>query len=153
MEFAIRPAYPNDRPYLMDIDSKSYDLPWESDYWNLLGATRSKYVIVATDTKNIPYGFAVYELQGNKLEIVKVAVNPNHRLQGVAADLLNWVMEYAHDRYMTEVYTVVSENNLDAQLFLRAVGLRADVKRTKRGWTHEYGCKYDGWLFAADVPR
>lgn len=153
MELAVRTAYPTDRPYLMDIDSKSYDLPWEGDYWNLINATRAKHVIVATDTKNIPYGFAVYELQGNRIELAKVAVNPRYRLKGVATALVSWLLGYARERYLSEVYTVVSENNLDAQLFLRAVGLRADVKRTQRGWTHEYGCKYDGWTFAAAIPK
>lgn len=153
MEYAVRTWYPNDRPYIMDIDQKSYDLPWEADYWNLVNATRARHVIVATDEKNIPLGFAVYELQGNRAELVKVAVNPRYRLKGVATALVRWLLGFARERYLSEVYTVVSENNLDAQLFLRATGLRADVKRTLKGWTHEYGDKYDGWTFAAAIPR
>lgn len=150
MEFEVRPAVAEDVTHVMDIDVKSFDLPWSSEEWH-----RPQLSIGVATLQKTPIGVAVFQIVRFKedcyVEFHKLAVRPNFRGRKVSLQLFEDVMHCARYSGATHIETIVPENLClpgnpqDISGWLTRVGFRATG--VKRGHFQLYGQPEDGYEF------
>lgn len=107
----IRYTEPADGPFLHDIDIKSYD----HHVWNTRQfLTNDTYVYVADGR---PVAFISWNNKEGELLILKLAVTPSFRRQGIGTTLINSVLS----RQMVTA-CVIFEEDLGGQLMLKKNG-------------------------------
>lgn len=92
-------------------------------------------------------GFCVYRLAPKSIKIFKLAVNPYYKRMGVGTAILNRIkkkMDIAKRKLLT---TVVSERNIEGQLFLKACGLSCN--KIEKGFFE----KDDGYIFQLKIKE
>lgn len=110
---------------ILDIEARSFLQPWTRiTFLNIL---RQRYVIImAAEVQDRVLGFMVYELHKSRLHLINFAVAPEFRRCGVGTQLVQKLIGKLHAARRTKILVEVSERNLDAQLFFRALGFRAE---------------------------
>ncbi len=104
----IRYTEPADGPYLHDIDIKSYDF----NVWNTRQFLTTDTYVYLVDKR--PVGFISWQHREEELLILKLAVTPSFRRQGIGTTLLDSVLSRG---LITDC--VVFEDDLGAQLMLK----------------------------------
>jgi ribosomal protein S18 acetylase RimI-like enzyme len=120
----IHPFAPLDFAELLAIENASYPNPWPR---------RAFVEIVSPDCilrtakragNASPLGYLLYSRRNSRFVIVKLAVDPIYRRQGIATELLlELTLRLNLKRPRIDAY--VAESNLPAQLFLKAKGFEA----------------------------
>ncbi len=70
-------------------------------------------------------GYLLHEIHETKLHLIRFAVHPGHRRQGVGARLVGRLAERMAGARRTRITADVPEENLGAQLFLKSLGFKA----------------------------
>ncbi len=83
--------------------------------------------VAICEKSNAVVGYMVYESCKDKLKLLNLAVDPAHFRHGIGRSLIAKLTGKLTANRRTRISTVVRETNLAAQLFLRAVGFRAQV--------------------------
>lgn len=136
-----------DMPEVLEIESRSFQWPWdEEDFIRVLRNRTCIGKVVEIQEQVVAY--EIYELRKHALDILSMAVHPDFRRQGLGAALIEQLMSKLHQDRRTRITGDVRERNLEAQCFLRSVGLRAvQVLRHHYDNTAE-----DCYRFAYRVP-
>lgn len=119
---------------LVDLDSKTFDEPWTSLRWKTF--SRAHAVLVATISGEFA-GFIAVE----QAEIMKLAVRPKFRRQGLARQLI----EKIDTSYL---YLILPEHQLNtpASAFLKSLGFEAQVPLLKDHFNYygepEHGVRF-----------
>lgn len=106
------------------IDAESFPDAWGGDQFLAALKERNCIGLVAERDGEI-VGFALYELHSRRIEVLRLAVERRHRLQGVGRDLLRQLQGKLSRDARRDLQVRVPERNLEAQLFLRACGIPA----------------------------
>lgn len=110
-----------DLPELLAIEAASHPNPWTADdFLNFL--RRRACIGMAAEVGGSVVGFMVYEIARDDLWLANLAVHPAYRRQGVGRLLLDKLLYKCQSHQRGRVMTAVGEENLAAQLFLRAGG-------------------------------
>jgi ribosomal-protein-alanine N-acetyltransferase len=85
----------------------------------------------ALDHRNVAAGFTLCRVAGPEVELLLIAVDPQHRGQGIGRSLLETVCNDAYRRGASDLFLEVRENNLAARALYQQcrfvdVGRRAD---------------------------
>ncbi len=148
----IRYTEPADGPALHDIDVKSYDF----NVWNTRQfLTTDTYVYLAD---NRPVAFISWKHKEDELLILKLAVTPSFRRQGIGTTLINSVLS----RQLITA-CVVFEYDLGGQLMLKKNGFKYTktvhkdehtlyLMENKNGINDIAGSKFDR-CFPLDDPK
>lgn len=132
-----------DVPSVLAIDDASYPQPWTEDELVECLQKRNRIGIVVKDGDMIR-GFAVYELQKERLALVRLAVDPYHRRQGCGTALIDRLKHKLAAQRRRELWADVPDN-LDtcSFRFLASCGLRAvQMFRGKDGERDKYRFVY-----------
>lgn len=150
--FNVRAAYPNDAMQLLDIDIKCFDNAWTPEEWDekLRGVGHGTCIIT---NFGVPIAFAVFALREDwdAIEIVKIAVKPGFRRQGLSARLLAEAFKVAEGRRFGLV-VVVPESTIDPSAessllpWLTAVGFKGTAPFLRKHFVI-YGEVEDGVKF------
>lgn len=121
------------------IDAGSFDDPLDGTALHRL-TTRRRHVALVADLGELPpsphpwsrlqpawagpVGYVVFEMWTSRIVVRRLAVSPDHRRLGVGESLLRAVMAKVGPRRPAATFPV-SDRNLSAQLWLRALGWRA----------------------------
>ncbi len=120
----IRYTEPADGPYLHDVDIKSYDFNvWKTRQF----LTTDTYVYVADGR---PVAFISWKHKEEELLILKLAVTPSFRRQGIGTTLINSVLSRG-----LITACVVFEEDLGGQLMLKKNGFKFARTVTKDNHT------------------
>ena len=139
----IRWMIRRDLPQVLRIERESFPVPWtEADFIEQL---RQRHVIglVATDTRDRIYGFALYGLGSQHLSVMNLAVDPVVRFQSVGRALVARLRSKLQPGRRERLMAGVCEDNLPAHFFWRSVGGR--VKHILHGCyppPHEHVATY-----------
>lgn len=130
-----------DMSAVMEIERLSFDHPWSDD--DMVGALRCRNVIgmVALIDEQVA-GYMVYAIEDSLLlDLMNLAVAPHIRRRGIGRALIaKLVGKLTGGR--KRIVTEVSERNLEAQLWLRALGFRATQLRPDF-WPHEDALRFE----------
>jgi ribosomal protein S18 acetylase RimI-like enzyme len=146
----VRDATPHDLDGLEWLDGVCFERPWCRGEWAALLDDPAAMVVVA-EIRGSLVGAAVFQPArfadgGWMTELLFVAVSPDFRRMLVGTRLMLAVRERAAG---VPIVTLVGERNLDAQLWLKALGFRWTV--TVRAPFSEDGPeRQDGYLFRCD---
>ena len=123
MQVEIRWMLRSDYPKVLDIEWRAYDDPWtEEDIASWL--SKRNCIGLVAEAGGKVCGYVVYTLHKKRLEIVNIAVDPQHEGKGIGSkiiDRLKYKLTVSTNR--TEIKIIVSEYNDGVQLFLRRAGL------------------------------
>ena len=113
-----------DLPAVLRIEDASFREPWTED--EFIRSLRLRNVIgMVAEHEDMVIGYMIYELHRDSIHLLSIAVHLDFRRQGVGTAMVAKLaskLEYQRRRKIT---TLVSEINLDAQVFLKERKFRA----------------------------
>lgn len=124
IEYRTRWMVQDDLEEVCRIEADAFAHPWGPKEFERALAPRDTIGRVAVDEDQEIVGFSVYILGDGRLDLVNVAVAEHARRQGVGRLLIQDLIDRLRDD-RPRLYAGVWERNLQAQLWLRACGLRA----------------------------
>jgi [ribosomal protein S18]-alanine N-acetyltransferase len=126
----IRDIQKDDIPAILEIEQVSFPAPWYKE--SFLGEIYQKQAIskvaVFEDTV-IGYLCANYVL--HESYILKLAVHPDFRRQGVATILMHEAMRELKQKGCVFMYLKVRESNLSAKMYYEQFGFQIETIRKK----------------------
>jgi len=129
--FHLRPMQGDDIPSVLAIDAHAFTHQWHksafevSDMWQSPGIA---LVVTSADTV-IGYAIAIWHHRANALHLVRIAVLPAWRRQGVASQLLAAVIDYAHSNDAHTVTLNTQHTNTAAISLYQQYGFQATGER------------------------
>ena len=114
-------------PAILEIEESSFDNPWtEEDY---LDCMRQRNVVgmFAENSSQVVVGAMIYELNKNSLHVLNFMVAPGHRHRGVGTAMIQKLVNKLIQQRRHEIILEVRESNLDAQLFFKRMGFKAEA--------------------------
>lgn len=141
-----------DMEEILAIERASFRVPWiEEDFRKMLGA-RDVVGQVAEglgEPESPVIGYVVYRLSPDGIELLNLAVHPEHRRRGIGRAIVGKLRDKLHTQRRPRLAVEVEDRNLAGHLFFRACGLRAIcVVRGRYGESDAYrfvvGCTQRG---------
>ncbi len=124
MKIHVRWMIRVDIPSVLEIDNDSFDDPWSEE--DFIKHLRERSVIGRiAEYKDRVVGYMVYQIRKGEYEILRIAVAPDCRRQGVGFAMLCSMADKLSRNHRTRFHLAVHENNLAAQLWLKGCGLKA----------------------------
>jgi [ribosomal protein S18]-alanine N-acetyltransferase len=118
---SVRPAEERDLEAVLEVERASFALPWgEESFRSLVGLTRATFLVA--DMGGHIVGHAVAWWAGGEGEVANVAVQPAHRLQGIATLLLDHILERARRENLEALFLEVRTSNVTAFEWYRRRG-------------------------------
>ena len=120
----IRWMIGHDMAKVLGIEAECFRHPWTvADFLRCL--RQRNCIGMVADYENQIVGFMIYELHKNRIHVLDFAVAKDHRRRGVGRQMVAKLVAKLSSNRRTRIVLDVPEKNLDAQLFLRALGFRA----------------------------
>jgi ribosomal-protein-alanine acetyltransferase len=117
----IRPATPADAPRLAALERTCFSDPWSpAGLRDLISAPQSIALVALTGDAIVGYAMARHAADSG--EILNLAVDPDHRRKGIAAHLIDALLEGLRARDVREVYLEVRESNGPARALYQEKG-------------------------------
>jgi [ribosomal protein S18]-alanine N-acetyltransferase len=132
----IRWMIRRDMPEVLSMEQSSFDYSWTEEEFLRCLRQRNCIGMVAESGENV-MGFMIYELHKNKLHILNFAVNEEHRRSGVGRQMIAKLVGKLSSHRRTKITLAVRETNLDAQIFFREMGFKA--QRTLKNYYEDSG--------------
>lgn len=113
-----------DMPEVMEIESDSFEFPWdEEDFVRLL--RQHNFIGKVAEHDNKVLGFVIYEREKKQFRVLNFAVSAGYRRRGIGQQMMADIAIKLSARPRNRIVIEVRESNLTAQLFLRKMGFRA----------------------------
>lgn len=120
----IRWMIRRDMPEVLQIEEKSFEIPWtEEDFLRCL-RQRDCIGMVAEHGEKV-VGFMIYELHLKKVHILNFATHPDFRDSGIGRNMVAELIGKLHSHRRMRITLEVRETNLGAQLFFKKHGFLA----------------------------
>jgi len=120
----IRWLIRRDTREVVNIDEQSHELGWQEEDFVRLLRERNIIGMVAERNENI-VGFMLYALHPNRLEVLRFAVHPDLRFQGIGKQMVRKLVGKLAPQRRNKILVDVDERCLGEQLFLKRCGFRA----------------------------
>ena len=120
----IRWMIRSDMPEVLAIEAEGFEFPWLEDDFIRCLRQRNCIGMVAEHDDRVA-GFMVYELNGNRIQVLNFATAPEMRRRGVGAQMVRRLIGKLSAQRRTRILLEVRETNLSAQLFFHDNGFRA----------------------------
>ena len=121
----IRWMIRRDMPAVLAIESQSFEFSWnEDDFIRCLRQRNCIGMVAERDDQVV--GFMIYELHKNRLHILNFAVSKEIRRQGIGQSMVGKLLSKLSHERRNRIMLEVRETNLDAQLFFKGLGFRAN---------------------------
>lgn len=113
-----------DLPEVIAIASQNSDPHWTEQELKTKVGMRNTIAIVA-ERNDMVVGMAVYELHPQRLHIINLVVSEKYRNQGIGRAIVEKLISKLSEEKRNRITLLLSECNLTAQQFFRAMGFRA----------------------------
>lgn len=120
----IRGIITRDYPVISGIDQAAYVDPWSVKDIGRVLKQRNVIGNLIEDDGRIK-GYVIYEFHADRIEILRLAVDPAWQLRGVGRRLIAKLVGKLTEEGRSRLEIRVREGNLDGQIFLRNRGFRA----------------------------
>lgn len=138
----MRQMKERDLPQVLDIEEESFEFPWRiEDFTECL--EKGIVGMVAEDYPNQIMGFMLYGLQKKAIDLLNLAVSPDHWRKGIGTQMIRRLKsEFYEGAVRGAVHRLrvqISEKNLRGQLFFRENGFIAldVIKRNYQDYSDE----------------
>ena len=129
MKLIIRKMTLEDVPDVIDLDQKSFSLPWpeRSFRFELTANPASRCWVAELDGKIV--GMIVVWLIVEEAHVATLATHPDFRRRGIGQRLLSHALRYLIDEGARSSFLEVRESNFSAQEMYRKFGYEAAGRR------------------------
>lgn len=129
MNMIIRKMTEDDIPAVVDLDQKSFSLPWpeRSFRFELTDNPASRCWVAELDRKVV--GMIVVWLIVDEAHVATVATHPEYRRRGIGRRLLSHALRHLIQDGARSSFLEVRESNLAAQEMYRKFGYEATSRR------------------------
>jgi len=85
----------SDFDLVVSLDAYIFDSPWTREQWSGEISNESNHIFLATTSleDGIPSGFICYSVHGDIMELHKIGVSPEFRSQGIASQMLDFIIK------------------------------------------------------------
>ena len=143
---AIRRLKTDDAKMVAVIDKIAYsERYWSEKKWRLKIEDNSNYFGYVATIQNIVCGYVIYGYWKSNLVIIKLAVEPLLRRQGIGSLLLKEVQNKFTRFNIPKILIVVRDNKLDSHLFLKSQTYKA--VEVRRNFFSDLDGAKDGYIF------
>jgi len=131
MKFTIRRMTLEDVPSVIDLDQKSFSLPWpeRSFRFELTANPASRCWVADVDGRVV--GMIVVWLIIDEAHVATLATHPDFRRRGIAKKLLSHALRHLLDEGARSSFLEVRESNISAQEMYRKFGYEASGRRPR----------------------
>lgn len=131
MKFTVRKMTLEDIPAIVDLDQKSFSLPWpeRSFRFEVADNPASRSWVAVLDGKVV--GMIVVWLFVDEAHVATLATHPNYRRQGIAQSLLSHALRHVMQEGARSSFLEVRESNLAAQEMYRKFGYEESGRRRR----------------------
>lgn len=131
MKLTIRKMTLEDVPAVVDLDQKSFSLPWpeRSFRFELTDNPASRCWVAEFDRKVV--GMIVVWLVVDEAHVATIATHPDFRRQGIAKRLLSHALRKLSDQGAHSSFLEVRESNTAAQEMYRKFGYEETGRRRR----------------------
>lgn len=127
----VRKAVLSDLDRLVEIEGLSDPPPWSAEAYQdyLEGKPDKLALVVCRQGEGLAVGFVLARLLGRELEILKIAVGPGERRQGLASLLLGQLVKEAEETGAGRIMLEVREENKAARQLYQKLGFEGVGRR------------------------
>jgi ribosomal-protein-alanine N-acetyltransferase len=131
MKLILRKMTLDDVPAVVDLDQKSFSLPWpeRSFRFELTDNPASRCWVAAVDEKIV--GMIVVWLIVDEAHVATIATHPDFRRKGIAKKLLSHALRKLIEQGARSSFLEVRESNLAAQALYRKFGYEETGRRRR----------------------
>lgn len=113
-----------DIPAVAETEKVCFSNPWTpKDFEKCLQRKHCNGLVIESGKKIVAY--LIYEARRKNIQILNIAVRPDHRRQGLATSIVKKLVHFMMDNNYSSVVIGIRETNLNAQLFFRSCGFLA----------------------------
>ncbi len=112
---------PDDLDQILEIERRSFLHPWTRDQFQS-ELDRRPSVCLSLKTGPLVIGHLIFWAIPPEIQILNIAVAPDHRNQGLGRFLLEYLFAYAGEIKVKEVYLEVRPSNGSARSLYRRMG-------------------------------
>lgn len=121
--FKVREVAVADLDVVAKIEEQSFDYPWtRREFTYCLQDSHCRSLLIEEEGRTIGYLF--YEARNSAFRLLSCAVAPTERRRGAGSKLIETLIGRLEGE-QNEIFCVVRETNVQAQMFLRRLGFRA----------------------------
>lgn len=132
----IEPFDLSDMDELMEIENRSFTLPWSRESYEELWPLDTINIWVARNGSEL-IGYYLIQFVGDEMELHTFAVKPEHRRRGIGITLLRHMLDQAKGRGIRRIYLQVRPSNDSARSLYNKLGFVAVGMR--RGYYRDNG--------------
>lgn len=115
-----------DMAEVLAIENECFDEPWdEEDFLRALRQRNCIGMVAEVGMGGPVVGHMIYELHKTRLHLLNFAVHPARQMKGVGRQMVDRLKGKLTDDRRTRLALEIRDNNLDGQLFFRALGFKA----------------------------
>ncbi|HEX9388628.1 MAG TPA: ribosomal protein S18-alanine N-acetyltransferase [Anaerolineales bacterium] len=131
MKLLIRKMILEDVPGVVDLDHKSFSLPWpeRSFRFELSANPASRCWVAELDGKIV--GMIVVWLIIDEAHVATLATHPDFRRRGIGTKLLSYALRHMIEEGARSSFLEVRESNFSAQEMYRKFGYKASGRRPR----------------------
>jgi len=131
MNLIIRKMTLEDMPSVIDLDQKSFSLPWpeRSFRFELTANSASRCWVAELDGKIV--GMIVVWLIIDEAHVATIATHPDFRRRGIGTKLLSHALRLMMDEGASSSFLEVRESNFSAQEMYRKFGYEVSGRRPR----------------------
>jgi ribosomal-protein-alanine N-acetyltransferase len=131
MNLTIRKMTLEDMPSIIDLDQKSFSLPWpeRSFRFELTANSASRCWVAELDGKIV--GMIVVWLIVDEAHVATIATHPDFRRQGIGTKLLSHALRLMMEEGAVSSFLEVRESNFGAQEMYRKFGYEVSGRRPR----------------------
>lgn len=120
----IRWMIRKDLPKVLSIENQCFPNAWTEEEFIRVLRQRNCIGMVA-ERDGAVVGYMIYELHKSRLQVINFAVDPLWQREKIGTAMVEKLISKLSKDRRNRVILEVSEKNLPAQLFFRAIGFRA----------------------------
>lgn len=126
--FSFRLATPDDLSAVLEIENKSYPLPWsEESFRQEMEKPFARFLVLTDDeTDSVIAGYIVFWVMFDECHILNVTVHPGWRGLKLGTRLARQTINEAVKRRAKRVYLEVRKSNATAVAFYQSLGFHID---------------------------
>ena len=124
----IRRAAKSDIPKISEIENSSFSDPWDKQLFLDVIDSKDKYLMIAESGKEVE-GYVVFEKILDEGHITNLAIAVKYRKKGIAAGLVNYVLDLAKGLGIKEIFLEVRESNEAAKSLYSKFGFKEIGRR------------------------
>ncbi|HEY1952645.1 MAG TPA: ribosomal protein S18-alanine N-acetyltransferase [Gemmatimonadaceae bacterium] len=131
MKALLRPATEADLRGIVQIERAAFADPWsEESFRRLLDGHSAIFQVAAAQPDSLVVGYVIAFSMGADAELLNIAVDPEHRLEGIAGQMLDALLATLAARGVGNVFLEVRESNVAARSLYRSRGF-AEIGRRR----------------------